>query len=296
MYIKTVFLSIRPPFLLLTVSCSLLAFSLAAQAQQAIAGELMLAVFLAALFSHIAVNTLNEYLDFTSGLDLETEKTPFSGGSGALPENPGGARAVLVTAIISIVLTIALGLYLLVQQGNQLLLPGLLGIFIIIAYTRGINRFPWFCLIAPGTGFGLLMVAGSYFALVGGSDMRVLLVSLIPFFLVNNLLLLNQIPDIEADKKAGRVHFPIRYGVEKSSLIYLLFLLGSYALIALLIIQQQLPALAWIAMLPLAIGLFAYSGARKYKNKIAQQPQYLAANVAATLLTPMLLAIAIYFG
>lgn len=296
MYLKTVFQSMRPPFLLLTVSCTLLAFSLAAQTQQPIAMSLLLAVFFAALFAHIAVNTLNEYQDFTSGLDLQTEKTPFSGGSGALPQNPKGARAVLATAVVSIALTALIGLYLLWQQGVQLLLPGVLGLFIIIAYTRSINRWPWLCLIAPGIGFGLLMVAGSYFALVGSSDLRVILISLIPFFLVNNLLLMNQIPDIDADKQVGREHFPIRYGVERSSLVYLVFLLGSYVLIAFLIVQQQLPTLAWIAMFPLLIGLFAWRGAVRYKRDIARQPKYLAANVAATLLTPVLLAIAIYFG
>jgi 1,4-dihydroxy-2-naphthoate octaprenyltransferase len=296
MYLKTVFQSMRPPFLLLTISCTLLAFSLAAQAQQTIALSLLLAVFFAALFAHIAVNTLNEYQDFTSGLDLQTEKTPFSGGSGALPQNPQGARAVLMTAVISIVLTSAIGLYLLLQQGSQLLLPGLIGLGIIIAYTRSINRWPWLCLIAPGIGFGLLMVGGSYFALVGSSDMRVLVISLVPFFLVNNLLLLNQVPDIEADKKVGRAHFPIRYGVERSSLVYLVFLLVPFALIGAMIMQHQLPALAWIAMLPLFIGLFAWRGARRFKQQIGQQPQYLAANVAVTLLTPMLLAVSIYFG
>ena len=296
MYLKTVFQSMRPPFLLLTISCTLLAFSLAAQTQQPIALSLLLAVFFAALFAHIAVNTLNEYQDFTSGLDLQTEKTPFSGGSGALPQNPKGARAVLATAVVSIALTALIGLYLLWQQGAQLLLPGVLGLFIIIAYTRSINRWPWLCLIAPGIGFGLLMVAGSYFALVGSSDLRVILISLIPFFLVNNLLLMNQIPDIDADKQVGREHFPIRYGVERSSLVYLVFLLGSYVLIAFLIVQQQLPTLAWIAMFPLLIGLFAWRGAVRYKRDIARQPKYLAANVAATLLTPVLLAIAIYFG
>ncbi len=38
---------------------------------------------LGAFLAHISVNTLNEYFDFKSGLDLETIKTPFSGGSGA---------------------------------------------------------------------------------------------------------------------------------------------------------------------------------------------------------------------
>ncbi len=286
----------RPPFLLLTISCTLLAFSLAAQVQPVLALNLMLAVFFAALFAHIAVNTLNEYQDFTSGLDLETRKTPFSGGSGALPNNPSGAGAVLATAIVSIALTALLGLYLLQQQGSQLLLPGLLGLAIIITYTRSINRFPWLCLIAPGVGFGILMVAGSYFALVGASSMKVLLISLIPFFLVNNLLLLNQIPDIDADRKAGRRHFPIRYGIERTSLVYLIFLLLPFALIATLLLQHQLPSLSWIALLPLPAGLFVWRGVQQYRQQIGQHPQYLGTNVAVALLTPLLLAAAIFFG
>ena len=51
------------------------------------------------LLAHISVNALNEYLDFTSGLDLTTLRTPFSGGSGTLPANisrpaiPSGNKA-----------------------------------------------------------------------------------------------------------------------------------------------------------------------------------------------------------
>jgi hypothetical protein len=49
---------------------------------------MVLLIFIGALFAHISVNTLNEYFDFKSGLDLTANKTPFSGGSGALPNTP----------------------------------------------------------------------------------------------------------------------------------------------------------------------------------------------------------------
>jgi len=296
MHSRTIFLSLRPPFLLLTVVCILLAFSLVALSGKTFDPVLMLAVFLAGLFAHIGVNVLNEYLDFSSGLDLQTIKTPFSGGSGALPQNPAAAGAVLKTAIASITLSAVLGFYLLLEQGSQLLIPGLVGLLIIIAYTRWINRMPWLCLIAPGTGFGLIMVGGSYYALVGESSVTVLLVSLLPFLLVNNLLLLNQYPDIQADQSVGRNHFPIRYGVAASNRVFLAFLVCSAVLLAGLILDQRLPALAWLSLLALAPAVFAYSGARKYGNTIGQQPQYLAANVASVLLTPLLLALSIFFG
>jgi 1,4-dihydroxy-2-naphthoate octaprenyltransferase len=39
------------------------------------------------LVAHAAVNILNDYFDARSGLDYETSRTPFSGGSGAVPSS-----------------------------------------------------------------------------------------------------------------------------------------------------------------------------------------------------------------
>ena len=296
MPIKTIFLAIRPPFLLLTVACCLLAFSMATASGLPIKQSLMLPIFLLALFAHISVNILNEYLDFTNGLDLKTLKTPFSGGSGALPQHPNAAKAVLVTSVLALLVTSSLGLYLIFKLGLHLLLPGLLGLVIIVTYSRWINRSPWLCLIAPGLGFGLLMVAGSYVALVGELNIQIILVSLIPFFLVNNLLLLNQYPDIEADKTVGRNHFPIRFGVSVSNRVYLLFMLAAFALLAMMVVNQMLPLLGLVALIPLLPGLFAFSGAVKYREQIGQQPQYLGANVAMVLLTPFLLSMVLFIS
>jgi len=62
---------------------------------------LLLLILLGAVLAHVSVNTLNEYYDFKSGLDLTTTKTRFSGGSGALPENAEMANAVLKIGIVS---------------------------------------------------------------------------------------------------------------------------------------------------------------------------------------------------
>ncbi len=40
------------------------------------------------------------------------------------------------------------------------------------------------------------------------------------FFLVSNLLLLNQFPDLEADRSAGRRHLPIVLGRPSSSQVF----------------------------------------------------------------------------
>ena len=253
-------------------------------------------VLTCALLAHISVNTLNEYYDFKSGLDLKTDKTKFSGGSGALPGHPEMAELVQLVGRASLTLSIIIGLYLIIERGIQIIPIGLIGIILIISYTQWLNRFPFLCLIAPGSGFGLLMVIGTHMTLTGEVSRLALLVSLIPFFLVNNLLLLNQYPDIKADASVGRNTFPIAFGLDKSNLTYALFMLAAYSLILLFIIRGYIPALSIIALSPIFFSLFALSGAIKLRSKIADTPRYLSVNVAATILTPLLLAISIIYG
>ena len=114
-----------------------------------------------------------------------------------------------------------------------------------------------------------------------------------PFFLVNNLLLLNQYPDIAADSSVGRNTFPIAFGIHKSNLVYLFFTLCTYLLILISIINGTIPVLASISLTPMLLSLYSFYGVLKHAAELADFPHYLASNVAATLLTPLLLGISI---
>ena len=190
-------------------------------------------------------------------------------------------------------MTAVIGLYLASSHGLPLLAAGTIGIAIILTYTRWINRWPLLCLIAPGLGFGLLMVAGTHYVLTSGLTVMAWLAALVPFFLVNNLLLLNQFPDIEADRSIGRNHVPIAHGTRISSTVYGVFAVLAYSIVVIGVYLGYFPLLGLVAMLPLALSLFATVGAFKHGSRIGQHPRYLAANVAATLLTPALLGISV---
>ena len=296
MQFRTLLTAIRPPFLILTPVCVFLGTSTAIAAQESIDSLALILVMIGALCAHISVNTLNEHADFKSGLDLITIRTPFSGGSGALPGEPAMASMVLMTGVITLIVTMAIGVYF-VNSYSGLILPiGIIGILIIVTYTRWINRWPLACLIAPGVGFGILMVVGTHIILTGENTITPWLAALVPFFLVNNLLLLNQFPDVEPDKSMGRYHFPIAYGVKASSYAYGAMSLSACAVILLGVVYGYFPTLSLIALLPLLLTLFSLSGAFRHAENIGQYPQYLGANVAATLLTPLLLAISITYG
>ncbi|SMN16305.1 1,4-dihydroxy-2-naphthoate polyprenyltransferase [uncultured Candidatus Thioglobus sp.] len=247
--------------------------------------------------AHISVNTLNEYLDYKSGIDLNTNRTAFSGGSGALPNNPEMLKTIFTVGVISLLITLLIGVFFIWIYGWQLFPIGIVGLILVVAYTRWVNRYPWLCLIAPGFGFGVLMTVGANFAVTGFFNDKLWLISLVPFFLVNNLLLLNQYPDIDADKAAGRNHFPIAYGVSASNTVYFVFLLLTMLVIIIgVLIDDSLPDLSLIALLAILPGFYALSGAIKFKEAIGQHSQYLVANVLVSLLVPVLLGITILFG
>lgn len=293
---RTLIMSTRPPFLILTPICLLLGWSLVFSKQNDFSVLLLVISFTGAILAHISVNTLNEYLDFKSGLDLITKRTGFSGGSGALPKNPNMAKSVLFIGIFSFFMTFLIGLFFIFYYGWQILPLGLAGMITIVTYTRWLNRHPFLCLFSPGFGFGFLMVLGANFALTGEYSSSLVFISLIPFFLINNLLLLNQYPDIEADIKAGRYHFPIAFGVSNSNVIFGLFILLTMMVIISAIIFQILPMLSLIVFLPLPLSLFSLIGAIKFRENIGSHPQYLAANVIATIAAIVLLSISIIFG
>ena len=249
-----------------------------------------------AISAHISVNTLNEYCDFRSGLDFKTEKTAFSGGSGALPDNPEMAQAVLTVGLVSLMVTIIIGIIFIFERGALILPVGIAGVLLVVTYTQWLNQFPLLCLIAPGLGFGVLMVVGSHVILTGAYSELPWFVPLVPFFLVNNLLLLNQYPDIKADASIGRNTFPISFGLNKSNIMYAFFLLAAYSLILVNILQEHISSLSFIAVIPALFSIFALVGASKYASKIGDYPRYMGANVAAAILTPLLLGVSILNG
>ncbi|MGP1665772.1 MAG: UbiA family prenyltransferase, partial [Rhodanobacter sp.] len=118
----------------------------------------------------------------------------------------------------------------------------------------------------------------------------VLLLSLVPFFLVNNLLLLNQIPDVDADRKVGRRTFPIQYGLTASLQMYLAFFIAAGVALLVAVLTGVVPWFAGIALAPLALGYSVYRGVRATAFALPGMLTYLGRNVAVTLLTPLLYA------
>lgn len=296
MKIRVISKSMRLPFLILTPACVFLGLSIVISNQIKVDVYLLVLTLLAAVLAHISVNTLNEYSDFKTGLDLKTKRTQFSGGSGALPQNPEMAITVLSVGVVSLISTLIIGIFFVWKFGTGVIPIAVAGLILVVAYTPWITKQPFLCLISPGLGFGFLMVVATHFAMTGEYSPLSWLVGIVPFFLVNNLLLLNQYPDILADRDVGRNNLLIAYGTKIGNIVYGSFVILTIVVIIFFIFNGILPTLSLIALLPMPLAFFALRGAVKYGNAIGNYPQYLGANVVVAISTPTLLAVSIIFG
>jgi 1,4-dihydroxy-2-naphthoate octaprenyltransferase len=137
------------------------------------------------------------------------------------------------------------------------------------------------------------MVMGTYFALTGEYTLAAGLASIVPGFLVSNLLLLNQFPDVEADASASRRHLPIVIGKKGSSEVYALLIIAAYVALLVSALVEVLPYMALFGLLTLPLGLMAVKGALKFYDQIEKLIPVMGSNVLLTLLLPLLMAIGI---
>ncbi len=286
----------RAPFLVLAPACVLLGVATAVYGQAPFKVGYLLLVLVGAVAAHISVNSLNEYFDFRSGLDFKTMKTPFSGGSGTLPAQPGMARTALLTGLVALSVSGLIGVYFAAVRGWPILPLGVLGLVLIVVYTNWITRNWLLCLIAPGLGFGVLMVMGTDFSFAGHYSWAGFVASLIPFFLVSDLLLLNQFPDAEPDKTVGRRHLVIVAGRRVGAIVYDLFLLGTYVSIIAGVVLKLFPAWALLGLLTLPLAVPTAINVVRYADDMPKLAPSMGFNVLLNILTPVLMGIGLLIG
>jgi 1,4-dihydroxy-2-naphthoate octaprenyltransferase len=210
---------------------------------------------------HVTVNALNEVSDFRRGIDLETERTPFSGGSGTLPAGALKPREGLAVAAAGALTGLAVAVYFLGAFGWRLVPIFLLGAVATLGYTDFLARH----------------YVGEF-------------ASLPAFFMTFNLLFLNEFPDEEADRAGGRRSLLLLLGRPRAARLYVLFGLLVPVSIAIAVALRHLPWQSLIAMLPSLLLLTPARWALTTPEEPVPIPA-LAANVMWNLSTNTLLAI-----
>ncbi|MFC1913845.1 prenyltransferase [Chloroflexota bacterium] len=286
--LKVWFLETRPQFLTLSIILAFLGTVVAWYDGYFHLGHALLAG-IGLVLAHVSVNTLNDYFDYRSGIDLATRRTPFSGGSGILPAILLSPNQVLGLGLGSLLLAVPIGIYFVLVSGWLLLPLLLVAAFFILLYSPFILKRPWPEWVA-GAGLGALPILGLYFALAGAYTFPAVIAAIPPAFLVHNLLLLNEFPDAEADSQANRKTLAITIGKDRAAIFYTVVALAVYAWIIVWVAAQVMPVWTLLALLTLPFTIKAIKGARHHDDAAKLIPG-MAANVMAVLLTQLLMGI-----
>jgi len=281
-------LVIRAPFLTLPIVLAFLGTAVAWYDGYFHLGHALLAFF-GLLLAHISVNVFNEYFDYRSGVDFATQRTPFSGGSGALPTGLVKPDQALWLAVGTLAAIIPIGIYFIVVKGWLLLPLLIVAALCIVLYTPFILKTGWPEWV-PGVGLGILPVLGAYFVQTGTYTLPAFIASVPSGILVHNLLLLNEFPDVAADTKVGRRTMPIVMGKRGASIVYSALTVSVYVWIIGWVIAGVMPLFTLIALLTLPFALKAIQGALKYEDMSRLVPG-MANNVLFILTIQLLLGI-----
>jgi 1,4-dihydroxy-2-naphthoate octaprenyltransferase len=216
---KKYVLETRPQFLALALVLVVHGSALAAWHGSIHLGRSVLAA-IGLILLQASVNVLNDWHDWTkSGIDHETVRTPFSGGSGMLPAQDLEPREALMLGIGTLLAGSAIGLYLAWVAGWELLVIGLVGAVLVVLYTPVFTR-TGLGEIMAGAGLGILPVVGTYFLITGGFDTAAWVSGIPATLLTYNLLLLNEFPDTSADTAGGRHHMVVVLGKRRARWLY----------------------------------------------------------------------------
>jgi 1,4-dihydroxy-2-naphthoate octaprenyltransferase len=213
------------------------------------------AAMLGALFIQVGTNLSNDYSDARRGADAEDRLGPVRVTAGGLVP----PRQVLVATYVAFGLAVLAGVYLIVTAGWELLLVGAASILAGVLYTGGPRPYGY-----EGLGevfvflfFGVVAVTGSYFAQVEQLTWEAFVLAVPVGLLAAAILVVNNVRDLETDRRAGKRTLAVRLGRSRARglyaiMVYVAFLtaplpwlLGSADLSAWLL-------LPWLA-LPLAV-------------------------------------------
>jgi len=195
------------------------------------------------------------------------------------------------------ILTVPIGVFFVVRSGWMLLPLLAIAAICIFAYTPLVlkTRSPeW----AAGLGLGTLPILGVYFVQANEYTLPVLIASVPSGLLVYNLLLLNEFPDVEADKAAGRRTLPITEGRQRAAVVYSSTTIAVYVWIVVAVAigyvptfsNTGMPAFSLIGLSTLPLAVRAIRGALGSRDLSGFVPA-MASNVMVVLLTQLLLGI-----
>ncbi len=212
-----------------------------------------LAALVGSIFIQIGTNLANDYSDARRGADSADRLGPVRVTSAGLV----APSRVLVATWIAFGVAVACGIYLAAVAGWVILVLGAFSIAAGVLYTGGPRPYGY-----AGLGevfvflfFGLVAVNGSYYVQLEHLDALPLGLSISIGFLATAILVVNNVRDIETDRRAGKMTSAVRMGRASAVNLYRTLLLGAFVVLPISLWAGEASALALIGLLaaPLAV-------------------------------------------
>src|SRR5439155_3253290 len=213
------------------------------------------AALVGAIFIQVGTNLSNDYSDARRGADAEDRLGPGRVTAGGLVP----PSQVLVATYVSFGVAVLCGIYLVALAGPLLLAIGAASILAGVLYTGGPRPYGY-----EGLGevfvflfFGIVAVAGSYFVQQEKLEWEAFALAVPVGLLAAAILVVNNVRDIDTDRRAGKRTLAVRLGRQSTRTLYALMLAGAFLAAPLPWAFGSMTAwlfLTWLA-LPLADGV-----------------------------------------
>jgi 1,4-dihydroxy-2-naphthoate octaprenyltransferase len=187
-----------------------------------------LAALIGAVFIQVGTNLSNDYSDARRGADSEDRLGPVRVTAGGLVP----PKRVLVATYLSFGVAVLAGIYLVAVAGWALLLVGAASILAGVLYTGGPRPYGY-----EGLGevfvflfFGIVAVAGSFFVQVKHLHWEAFALAVPVGLLAAAILVVNNVRDIDTDRRSGKRTLAVRLGRERTRTLYAVIVYGAYLL------------------------------------------------------------------
>ena len=207
-----------------------------------------IAALLGAVFIQVGTNLSNDYSDARRGADTEDRLGPVRVTAGGLVP----PRQVLVATYASFALAVLCGAYLIALAGPVLLAIGAASILAGVLYTGGPRPYGY-----EGLGevfvflfFGVVAVTGSYYVQAEQVTWEAFVLAVPVGLLAAAILVVNNVRDLESDRRAGKQTLAVRLGRPRTRTLYGLMVYGAFVTAPLPWVLGSLSA--WL-LLPLVL-------------------------------------------
>lgn len=268
--LKRAFHATRPKFFPASVLPVVAGTAWGAYASGQFDGYVFVLALVATVCVHAASNVLNDVGDEAIGTDRLNEQRiyPYTGGSRFIQTGILSPSRMAQLGIGLLVVASLAGVGLLVEKGPVVVVFGVAGILLGVLYSLGPVKLSTLGLgeTAVAVAFGVLPVTGAAWLQGAAIESSLVLYSLPVSAWVAAILLINEVPDIEADGASGKNTLPVRLGLAATSRLYFAIQLAAAAIIILLTVQRALPLLA--PLTPAALLFLAWRAATAIKAGI----------------------------